>query len=50
MHLLRWATRTRAVLEISYMKFEGEDDLLIQAIEDGIWASLMPAFGRQGEQ
>jgi hypothetical protein len=50
MHLLRWASGIDAVISVSYMKFEREDDLPIQAIEDGPWESLKPAFGRKGER
>lgn len=50
MHLQRWATGNDARISIAYMKFEGQEDLLVQAIEDGIWSSLRPAFGRKGER
>lgn len=50
MHLQRWATVNNAEISISYMRFDNQDDLLIQAVEDGIWAALMPAFGRKGEK
>ena len=50
MHLQRWATGNDAEVSISYMKFENKDDLLVQAVEDGLWASLRPAFGRKGER
>jgi len=50
MHMLRWASGIDAQLNVSYMRFEGEDDLLIQAIEDGLWSSLRPTFGRMGER
>lgn len=48
MHLERWATGIDADLSISYMQFVNQHDLLVQAIEDGIWESLRPAFGRKG--
>jgi hypothetical protein len=50
MHMLRWASGIDAQIHVSYMKFEGQDDLLIQAIEDGLWTSLRPTFGRKGER
>jgi len=50
MHLQRWATGNDAEVSISYMKFERKEDLLVQAIEDGLWVSLRPAFGRKGER
>jgi hypothetical protein len=48
MHLQRWATEFDIQASISYMKFNGVEDLLVQAIEDGLWESLKPAFGRKG--
>lgn len=50
MHLQRWATGKDIDISISYMQFENKEDLLVQAIEDGLWASLRPAFGRKGER
>lgn len=50
MHFQRWATRNEAEICTSFMKFENKEDLLVQAIEDGLWASLRPAFGRKGER
>lgn len=50
MHLQRWATGNDAKISISYMKFEQKEDLLVQAIEEGVWSSLKPAFGRKGER
>jgi hypothetical protein len=50
MHMQRWATGNNAEISLSYMKFENQEDLLIQAVEDGIWAALRPAFGRKGER
>lgn len=50
MHLQRWATGNHAKVGISYMRFERMEDLFVQAIEDGLWASLCPLFGRKGER
>lgn len=50
MHMQRWATVNDAEISLSYMKFEKQEDLLVQAVEDGIWAALKPAFGRKGER
>jgi hypothetical protein len=50
MHMQRWAKGNIAEISISYMKFQNQEDLLIQAVEDGIWAALKPAFGRKGER
>lgn len=50
MHLQRWAAGNDAKVGIFYMRFERMDDLFVQAIEDGLWASLRPLFGRKGER
>jgi len=50
LHLQRWATCLTFELTIYFMRFDGADNLLVQAVEDGIWASLSPAFGRKGER
>lgn len=50
MHLQRWATGNNAEVSISYLKFQNMDDLFVQAIEDGLWVSLCPVFGRKGER
>lgn len=50
MHLQRLATGNDTKISISYMRFENKEDLLVQAIEDSLWASLRPAFGRKGER
>jgi hypothetical protein len=47
-HFECWAKENDLDVSIDYMCFENADDLLIQAIEDGLWASLKPAFGRTG--
>lgn len=48
LHLQRWAVTLDVSVQITYLRFDGTDDLLVQAIEDGIWSLLRPAFGRQG--
>ena len=48
LHLQRWATGNDAEISVFIMKFDGAEDLLVQAVEDGLWASLKPAFGRKG--
>jgi len=37
-------------ITVSYMRFEGLDHLLVQAVEDGLWSSLKPVFGRRGDK
>ena len=48
LHLQRWATRIDMDITIFLMSFTNSDDLLVQAIEDGLWSALKPAFGRKG--
>lgn len=50
LHLARWAATTHGKVHISMLRFSGTDDLLVQAIEDGLWSFLRPAFGRKGER
>lgn len=50
MHMLRWATGVQCKVEISYYQFDLLDDLIIQALEDALWQSFNPMFGRKGEK
>ena len=50
MHMLRWATRVQGKVEISYYQFDLFDNLIIQALEDGLWQCFNPMFGRKGEK
>lgn len=50
LHLQRWATAHEAEIEIAIICFSKMDNLYVQAIEDGVWAHLLPAFGRKGER
>lgn len=50
LHFQRWATGNNAEITVFIMKFSGVENLLVQAMEDGLWASLKPAFGRKGER
>jgi len=50
LHLQRWATQIDMEISICQMSFSNADDLLVQAVEDGIWGFLKPAFGRKGER
>src|SRR5690606_843826 len=50
MHLQRWATPISCDIDISYYRIDGKANLVIQAIEDGVWQTLQPMLGRQGEQ
>ena len=48
LHLSRWAQDIEAALVVCFTEFVGLDDLVVQAIEDGIWETLSPAFGKKG--
>lgn len=50
MHLQRWATQLNCEIEVSYYSLDGQPNLVVQSIEDGIWETVTPMFGRQGEQ
>lgn len=50
LHLERWATHHDATLTVSFMCFINQENLLVQSLEDGLWNSLKPAFGRKGER
>ena len=48
LHLGRWATNTPGKIAVSYFELNRSSNLLVQAVEDGVWQKLRPAFGRQG--
>ena len=48
MHMQRWATVNDVAISLSYMKFDGQEDLLVQAVEDGIWAALRACIRKEG--
>ena len=48
LHLKRWAPSVKAEIVISVIRFHETHDLVVQTIEDGIWETLKPAFGRKG--
>lgn len=48
MHMQRWISQNLLKLEISYLTFKNESNLLIQAIEDALWTAEKPAFGKKG--
>ncbi|MCO4880266.1 hypothetical protein [Paraburkholderia caribensis] len=50
LHMQLWATNNDLEVMIDYMHFEDRDNLLVQAIEDGLWESLKPVFGRKGSK
>jgi hypothetical protein len=50
MHMLRWSAGLECKIEVSFYKFESQDNLIVQALEDGLWQSFCPMFGRKGEK
>ncbi|WP_444958746.1 hypothetical protein [Microbulbifer sp. ZKSA002] len=50
MHMLRWGAGINATLEINYYRFDKKSNLIVQALEDGLWDQFTPMFGRQGEK
>jgi len=50
MHMLRWSAGLACKIEVSFYEFESKDNLVIQALEDGLWESFSPMFGRKGEK
>lgn len=48
MHMQRWVSQNPLKLEISYLTFKNESNLLIQTIEDALWTAEKPAFGKKG--
>jgi hypothetical protein len=52
LHLQAWASEIDQDIEITVflMCFHKLDDSVVQAIEDGLWSELKPAFGREGKR
>lgn len=49
MQLRHWLPELEGMLRIQIWRFSKEiDSTVVQAIEDGLWASNKPMFGRQG--
>lgn len=48
MHMQRWKWPNPLALDISYLTFKNESNLLVQAIEDALWTTEKPAFGKKG--
>jgi len=49
-HFECWAKENDLDVSIDFLRFVNADDRLIQAVEDSLWASLKPAFGRTGSR
>lgn len=50
MHLLRWGASIDARIKIYCYRFDRQPNLIIQALEDGLWDNFQPMFGRKGEK
>jgi len=50
MHMLRWIAGISIKAEIHCYQFDGKSNLIIQALEDGLWDQFKPMFGRKGER
>lgn len=48
MHMLRWCSDINVDIKIYYYKFDNLKNLLVQALEDGLWNELSPMLGRRG--
>ena len=48
LHLQRWAIGIEGNIEVCFLSFSETKNLHVQAIEDALWDSLMPAFGKKG--
>jgi hypothetical protein len=50
LHLQHLTAGLAGRVVVLYMRFDNEDDIVVQAIEDAIWATARPAFGRRGKR
>lgn len=50
MHMLRWCPGIEATIKIYCYRFDKQPDLIVQALENGLWDSFQPIFGRKGER
>jgi hypothetical protein len=48
LHLESWATAVNDTIAIDFLRFNKQDNLVVQAIEDGLWTHLDPVFGKKG--
>ena len=50
LYMQTWATKLdeQAEIVISYMYFDDLENDVVQAIEDGLWRDMRPAFGKKG--
>lgn len=50
MHMLRWCSGIEAKIKIYCYRFDAKPNLIVQALEDGLWDRFRPMFGRKGEK
>lgn len=50
MHMLRWSSGIDAKIKIYCYRFDQQATLIMQALEDSLWDSFLPMFGRKGEK
>lgn len=50
MHMLRWSAGLECTIEVSFYEFKSQDNLIVQALENALWQSFSPMFGRKGEK
>jgi len=50
LQISHWASKLDGQFMITIYRFDGGQNNVIQAIEDGLWERLKPMFGRQGSK
>lgn len=50
MHMLRWASGIDVTIKVYCYQFDKQTNLIVQALEDGLWDRFQPMFGRKGEK
>lgn len=50
LHMERWCTNLNDNIEVLIFQYKGEENMVIQALEDALWDHLKPCFGRKGDK
>lgn len=50
LHMERWCTSLSENIEVLIFQYQGEENMVIQALEDALWDHLKPCFGRKGDK
>jgi hypothetical protein len=50
MHMKSWSTSLNEEVAIYYFRLENYDNILVQTVENSLWETLKPCFGRKGEK